>query len=145
MSNRGGDYEWFREQYAGVKVDYNLTADAVAATAVITAKSAKHRIYVQKILITYLTHADGKTIDFQDSANTPVVIARRLDDAEGDATFGGDFTEFDYGPEGTALTQGKNLDIVANTGNSGSVARIVIYAYQKLEGPVTMAEAATGG
>lgn len=129
-------YGRLRRENSAFDVDYDLAAGAVAATHLQTVKSTSHRIYVQKIIISYLTHVDGKTIDFQDDANTPVVIARRLDDAEGDSTANADVIVIDFGPKGTPLTLGKNLDIVANTGGTGSTGRIHIEGYQKLEGVV---------
>ncbi len=126
-----GDYLQLQRENHAVAVDYQLGTAAVAATHLVTVKDIKHTIFVQRIVVSYLTHADGKTIDFQDDANSPVLIARRLDDAENDTTAGADCIVWDFGPIGTALTEGKSLDIVANTADSGSTARIHIEGYQK--------------
>lgn len=129
-----GDYVQLQRENHGFAVDYNLTASAVAAGVLVTAKDANHTIFVQRIVVAYLTHADGKTVDVHDTAGTPVVIARRLDDAEGDGTAAADVSVWDFGPIGTALTVGKNLALTANTGDSGSVARIHVEGYQKRTG-----------
>ena len=141
----GGDYFKYRSTYSGFSRDVSLTASAVATTALETVKSAKHQIYVQKVTLSITTHVDGKDFALQSSNATPVVIAARLDDAEGDATAAADVTVWDFGPEGTPVAVGESLHYLSNTGGSGFVGRLHVEGYQKLIGPVTVAQAASGG
>ena len=124
-------YIRFRLDNHGFVNQVAIPSTAVSLTTSQAVKDANHTIYVQKIHLSITTHADGKTLDVQDDNGTPVLIARVLDDAEGDSTYGGDYREWDFGPSGIALTAGKNLQYLANTAGSGFVGQLMIYGYQK--------------
>lgn len=111
-------------------VDVAIPSTAVPLTTVVAVKDTKHTIYVQRITLSITTHADGKTFDVQDDASTPKLIARRLDDAEGTAG-DNDFYEWDFGPAGIPLTEGKNLQYLANTAGSGFVGVAQFQGYQR--------------
>ena len=134
-----GDYEHYRRLHQAVEADINLDGSAVAATAAITVRSADHRIFVQRVIVSHLTHVDGKVFTIQDSANTPIKLVDYLDDAEGDTTALADVRVFDFGPKGTPITTGKNLNYEANTGGTGFAARVHIEGYQVLANAVAAA------
>jgi hypothetical protein len=134
-----------RRENSGFVATFALDGGAVTATAVQAVKSANHQIYIQRVHVSHLTHADGKLLTIQDAAGTPVKFVDYLDDAESDTTWGSDYKTWDFGPEGVPITAGKNLDYVANTGGSGFLARVVVEGYQKLVSPVTITNAASGG
>lgn len=143
----GGDYTYYHKLYGKYEGNAHLAGGAETATALITAKSAKHTVYLQKVVYSIKTHADGKILTIEDSAGTPVLFAQFLDDAENDTTSGhvSDVWIADFGPEGVPLTEGKNLNYVANTGGSGHTGLLHAVGYQKINGAVTQAQAATGG
>ena len=128
-----GDYNFYQRRYASKNVDRTILAAHTSANHadVITPKSANHQIYIQKIALSITTHA-AQTISFQDGAGTPVVLAAHLDSATGLST-----VLWDFGPEGTPLTVGEELDIILSA--AGIAARVHIEAYEKLVGPVAMA------
>lgn len=129
-------YRRYQDAYGRVAIDVDLDGAALAATTPSggAVKNSLHTIYVQRVLISHITHVDGKAMTVQDSAGTPVKIVDYLDDAEGDSTAAADQRSFDFGPAGTPLTQGKDLQLVANTGGTGFKARVHIEGYQKLTG-----------
>lgn len=129
--------------YSRFSVELHLDGAAVAATQLVAVKSAKHKIYVTKVIEHVITHVDGKAFTLQSSNGTPVKLFERIDDAEGAGEF--DTTEADFGDIGTSVATGEDLNYVANAAGSGSVARITVQGYQKLVGPVTIAQAASGG
>lgn len=136
-----GDYKFYQNNYRNYSTDSIALAatDYTTATAIITARNANYTVYVQKITVSVTTYA-AKTWTFQDSAGTPVPIAvasipAAAPTAAGDAEF-----VYDFGPQGVALTVGKNLNwLMSATGAAGVVH---VEAYQKLTLPV-MAGAGT--
>lgn len=134
-----GDYLHHQFQFTRKLVDRDIVAaDQSAQHAdVITPKSANHRIYVQKITFSPTTYS-AKTITFQDDAGTPVPIGHMSISAAAPTT-GGDTCQYilDYGPTGTPLTKGKNLDVILSA--AGAAGRLHIEAYEKLEGAVAAA------
>ena len=136
-----GDYLHFQRIYSAVSANLDLDGSAVSATAAFSVKSSNHRIYVQRVIVSHLTHVDGKVLTIEDSAGTPVKVVDYVDDAENDTTSGhtSDVWIADFGPVGTPLTLGANLNYVANTGGSGFTARVHIEGYQRLEGAVAAA------
>lgn len=119
-----------REGHA-FNVNVGLPSTEVALTTAVTVKDVNHTIFVQRITLSVTTHVDGKTFDVQDTASSPKLIARHLDDAEGDATGETDFYEWDFGSQGIALTEGKSLQYLVNTGGSGMVGQAQFQGYQK--------------
>ena len=136
-----GDLFHLQAQHSRKVTDaFVLTStDYTTATALVSVKSAQHRIYVQKISVNLTTYA-AKTWTFQDSASTPVPIghisipaaAAALPSESGSIVF-------DFGPTGIALTKGKNLDMIMSA--TAAAGAIHIEAYEKLEGVI----AAYGG
>lgn len=83
--------------------------------------------YVQKITVFYVTHANAKTITFQDTTGTPVVLGT-LNDFTAAAGVP-DVVNINFGPHGTALAAGQGFDVKGST--SGPVANVHIEGYYK--------------
>ena len=131
----GGDYIGIqRENQAPFQVDLAYDGTAIAATNIKTVKSANHTIYIQRIVLSYTTHAAGKVFTIQDDNSSPKVIANRADLAA--AAGVPDVQEWNFGPFGMPLTAGKNLAHVVNTGGTGFVGVAHIEGYQKLTTPM---------
>ena len=133
-----GDYFHIQAQNVREITDRFVLAatDYSTPNALITAKSANHRVYVQKLTISITTYS-AKTWTFQDSAGTPVPIAHIsmpaaavvLPSESGTITF-------DFGPTGVALTLGKNFNMTMSA--AGLAGVVHVEGYQKLEGAVAM-------
>lgn len=117
----GGDYNRFKHFYTNKTTNSDLATGDAGKAGVITAKSASHQIFVQKITWNPVTVA-AQVVLIRDSAGTPVVIATV---PASQATP----IVFDFGPEGVPLTVGKNLDF-SNT--AGPAAKVHVEAYEKL-------------
>ena len=88
----------------------------------ITCKSAKHTIYIMRIQLSVTTD-NAATQQWQDSATTPIPVAKSK------ASPGLGPILWDFGPNGFALTEGKDLQhLMSATGMAGAV---VVTAYQK--------------
>lgn len=111
------------QHYADVTVSYVIVAgtDYTTPTAKIAGK-AGHTIYIQKLCVSVTTD-DAATQTFQDSAGTPIVAAKTK------ASPGLGPILFDFGPDGFALTEGKDLNHTMSA--AGLAAAIVIQAYMK--------------
>lgn len=132
-----GDYIHKQAQNTGFSYDIDLDGAAVAATAIRTVKSANHRIYVQRVTLNIKTHANAKVFSVEDSAGTPLNVAYHTD-----LTFAAgvpSVVEWDFGPNGRALTIGKNLNYLANTAGSGFVGNFHVEGYEKLDATVAAA------
>jgi len=90
-------------------------------------RGANHQIMIQKIVWSIVTHA-AQVITFLDDASTPVKIAAHTDAAAGAGILS--VVTWDFGPHGTALTLGKNLDITLS--GAGCEGRVHIEGYQRL-------------
>lgn len=123
-----GDYTAYKRHYTNKSIDRTILAtDTSAAHAdVIAPRNSLHTIYIQKITLSISTHA-AQTITFQDGQATPKVIAALTDAAAGKAV-----ETWDFGPEGTPLSEGEELDIILSA--AGIAARVHIEAYEKLTG-----------
>jgi hypothetical protein len=86
--------------------------------------SAKHTLYIQKIVFDVTTSA-AQSMTFQDDAGTPVVIAT-IPSGPGVGP-----QVFDFGDDGIPLTKGKNLDIA--TSGAGLAGRYSINAYAMID------------
>ena len=126
------------------KVPYPIKTRQLAVLAatddtvdLLTARSANHRLYVQRIEVSLTTYS-AVTWTFRDDASTPVPIAH-LSIPAAAPTAGGDggTIVWDFGPLGTPLTAGKNLDLEMSA--AGAAGIINILAYERLEGPVALA------
>ena len=120
---------------------FALDTDLATGTGTVhlLAGRTNHTVYVQKITVAILTHADGKTITVQDTAGTPVPIAVVNDHTA--AAGVPDVVTFDFGPHGTALTLDKGLDVV--NAASGPAARVHVEGYQKLGTTINTGTAAS--
>lgn len=123
-----GDYLHWQFQYTRKVADVNFAAADTSKADVLAVKTANHRVFVQRIQVNVIT--DGVTqLIFQDDAGTPVIIARtKTSPGLGPITF-------DFGPVGTPLTLGTNLDI-ASSGGAALAARIHIEGYEKLDAAI---------
>ena len=135
-----GDYLQLQRENQGFAADLALDGSAVAATHVKTVR-ANHTIFVQRIVLSITTHANGKVFTVQDDNTSPKIIANRVDLTA--AAGVPDCIVWDFGPIGIALTAGKNLDYVAGTGGSGLVGVVHIEGYQKLTSTINTGTANT--
>ena len=118
-----GDYLWFRRIYRDVSTALTATT-ATGDTVLITATTANHTIFVQRIIV-YITTDAAQSWSFEDTAGTPVQVSE-IPTSPGDNTR----WDFDFGEEGLPLTEGTNLNL--NVSATGLAGRIKVYAYQKL-------------
>lgn len=129
-----GDYRFYQGHYSDKTTDVAILAatdySTGDGTAIISAKSANHQLFIQKITISITTYS-AKTWTFNDSAGTPVPVAHISIPAAAVAlpSESGDIT-FDFGPKGFALTLGKNL--LLDMSAAGAAGIIHIEAYEKL-------------
>ena len=126
-----GDYLFYKRHYTDKSHDRQIVAADTSTqhADVISPKSASHRIYIQKIILSITTHA-AQTITFRDGAGTPLVIAAHTDSATGLSV-----VEWDFGPKGTPLTIGEELDIILSA--AGIAATVHIEAYEKLDATIS--------
>lgn len=113
-----------RANFADVSTSFVLAAGdnySVTAKAIIAAK-ASHTIYVQRIAMGVTTD-NAATQTFEDTSGTPVPIATSK------ASPGLVMLEWDFGPNGVALTEGKGLEMKSSA--AGLAASIAITAYRK--------------
>lgn len=132
-----GDYARYRRMFSAKTYDKAILAATDDQTDLLTPKSADHTLYIQKIAIAITTYA-AKTWTFQDDATTPVEIYHISIPAAAVALSSESNTMIaDFGPEGTPLTKGKNLDLAMSS--AGAAGRIHIEGYERLVGPVAAA------
>jgi len=119
-----GDYSRKLDYFSDVSLSYTfLAATDYTAAENIIAGILGQTIYVQKIVLAVTTD-NAATQTFQDDAGTPIVLAKSK------ASPGLGPIEFDFGPDGFALTEGKGLDhLMSAAGMAGSVT---ITAYQRV-------------
>ena len=91
----------FRTRFKDISGTLVLAAADGDATLV-TCPSAYHSIFIQKITLNVTTDA-AQSASFEDSAATPIKLANLV------ASPGLGHQEFDFGPEGRQLTEGKNF------------------------------------
>jgi len=124
-----GDYAFYRRQYSDKTMDATILA-ATDDQTLITAKSAGHTIYVQKITVEITTYS-AKTWLFKDSSGTPVEVKLISIPAAAVALPSeSNSMVADFGPKGLALTEGKNL--LLDVSAAGAAGRIHVEAYEKL-------------
>lgn len=123
-----GDYVFFKTRNRNKTVSRTvLAADTSAEHAdVIAPKSALHTIYIQRISFAPTTYA-AQTLTFRDGAGTPVVIGHMSIPAAAPTTGVCQYV-IDFGPEGTPLTIGEELDVIFSA--AGPAGRLVIEAYE---------------
>ena len=127
----GGDYLHVQSLEIKEIVDRTVLAatDYTTANQLIAARDANHTIFVQKIVVSITTYA-AKTWTFQDDESTAVLIAflSVKSAATAEVSESGTVT-WDFGPYGTPLTEGADLDIIMSA--TGVAGRIHIEAYHK--------------
>ncbi len=104
-----------------------LAADDPDTTAWVAAKT-NYTIYVTHLSVSTTTDS-AATMTFQDTASTPVVIAKTV------ASPGVGFREWNFGEDGTPLTADKALDIVGSAAGLG--ARVHAEGYYKQSATLT--------
>lgn len=109
-----------RGQFKPFSVDVTLIATSDGAANVLVAALAAHTIFVTRIDIAVTTD-NAATLTFQDSASTPIVIAKTK------ASPGLGPINFVFGEDGTALTEAKSLDL--NISAAGLAGRIHVEGY----------------
>lgn len=114
-----GDYA--RKRIIYQDASGNLTFAATDGTKTLIAAKTGYTIYVQRIIVSITTSA-AQTITFQDNAGTPVVLNQIPANP-------GQYTrwDFDFGPEGYPLTDGKELDQAMTAGNAGNTEFLAYY------------------
>lgn len=99
-----------------------------AATDIKSPDAATDYLYLTKLFVQIITHANAKTSTIQDSAASPVVIAVINDLTVASGTNKGEQFVFDFGRRGWRLTLGKKLQILDSA--SGCVCTVVAEGYQ---------------
>lgn len=110
-----------RLHYAPLVADVTVVA-ANDPTATLLAAKTGFTIYVTHISVAVTTD-NAATLTFQDSATTPIVIAKTK------ASPGIGPILFDFGEDGTPLTEAKALNLAAS--GAGLAARVHVEAYYK--------------
>ena len=118
MAGGGGDYTRRRAIYP----DASSNTTIVVGTADYTLVTGKtnYTIYVQRIIV-WVTTSAAENLSFEDST-TGLRIAN-IPASPGASTR----WDFDFGPEGRALTEGENL--VLNASAAGNVGHVEVLAY----------------
>lgn len=123
----GGDILGVQKE-SSMPFAYDLAADGTSRTTHAVVGRVNYKVFVQKITIAVITHANSKAIVFQDTTGTPVLLWK-FNDLTGAAGVP-DAVTVDFGPHGYGLAIDKGLDILEP--GSGSVATIHVEGYQKL-------------
>ena len=100
---------------------------------VVVPRDTNHTVYVHKIVLSILAHANNKDFFAQDTAGTPVVIARHTDKTAAAGVLS--VITWDFGPHGVALTAGKGLDVVSEA--SGIDGLVHCEGYHKLSAVIS--------
>lgn len=125
----------YRSLYQAAVSDTLVGASDSADVTLLTSRT-KHTIFVQQIVVD-ITTSDLVVWSFKDSA-TPAVSVGKLGSGPGL----GQFVVVDYGPQGRAITEGK--DLVFSPSGAGMAGNIHVDAYLKLTGTITPTEMARG-
>jgi hypothetical protein len=115
-----GDYNWFTSQFQDVTSNTTM-AVGTGDTVLVTGKTG-HTIFVQRIIATITTDA-AQSWSFEDTAGTPVVIAKIP------SSPGVGLQTFDFGPSGVPLTVSTNLNL--NVSAAGLAGTVHVEAYLK--------------
>jgi len=126
-----GDYLQMQRENEGFALDQQTAAAEQTTTTAKAVRTALHQIFVQRIVMSITTHANAKVaLTVQSSNATPVPIASRTDLTA--AAGVPDVIVWDFGPKGTPIAVGENLNWLWSTGGSGPIGRVHIEGYQKL-------------
>lgn len=98
----------------------SATLNADTPVEIHAGHAADSTIYVTKVTLTIITHANAKFVAVQDDNGTPKVIAKHNDLTA--AAGVPSVVTWDFGEQGIPLTNGKDLDCVSE---SSGVAGIV--------------------
>lgn len=107
----GEPYRRLRTFYQDASGSFNVLAASTTTTLV--TEPINDTIYLQKAHFEIITTSAGKTWTLEDSAGTPIVLIPSID-ASAVAHF-----DFDFGPNGIPLTQGKNLVLLISAAGAG--------------------------
>ena len=118
------DYGYYRAQYHNASATSTVAAADTATTTSIIAKSSRHSIFVQRILLSVYTDA-AQSLTFQDTAGTPVIVAK----SPASPGLGIEIVA-DFGPQGVQCTEGKDLQQVIS--GAGLACVVSIEAYQRV-------------
>ncbi len=105
----------------------------------LVAGRTNYTVMVQKITVFYVTHANAKTITFQDTAGSPVPLGTLNDFTAGAGV--SDKIEIDFGPHGIAIASGKGFDVAGSS--SGPVANVHAEGYMKLASVIDLTTASS--
>lgn len=118
----GGDYTFYQRHYSDRTTDGALTS---GGTVTVAPKSSNHQLFIQRITVNIITHANAKTIIGGDGTLTISTI-NDLTAAAGVP----DQVVHDFGPKGRALTVGATFTLTS--ASAGPVADVHIECYEKL-------------
>jgi hypothetical protein len=118
---------WYRGLYEDISGELTVAADT-DDTTLVTAKTTpvNHTIFIQRVIF-YVTTDAAVSMSFEDSASTPVSVAKIPTSPGVDTRW-----DFDFGEDGLPLTAGKNF--VMNVSATGLAGRLKWYGYQKRTG-----------
>lgn len=111
-----------RNHFRPIVADANVVAASDGAANVLFPAVTGHTLFVTRILVAVTTDA-AQTFTFQDSASTPIVIAKTK------ASPGIGPIDFDFGDDGTPLTEAKSFDL--NISAAGLAARVHAEGYYR--------------
>ena len=125
-----GKYREWNENISGALVVAATDGDTVLKVA----RNATTTIFIQKIIFWVTTDA-AQSISFEDTASTPVSIAK-VPTSPGTSTR----WEFDFGAKGRPLTEGKNFNM--NVSAAGLAGSLEWEGYQRLTSATALSSAA---
>ncbi len=136
-----GDYNKYRMANSDKSANLAVTT-ATDDTTLITARSANHQIFIQRIIVTIAVYA-AKVWTFTDSTGTPIPFAIISIPAAAVAlaSESNAYMTIDFGPAGYPLAVGKNL--VLDVSATGAAGAVHVEAYEKLRTDAPVALAAT--
>jgi hypothetical protein len=111
-----------RGHFEPVSADVTVIATSDGTTNQVLVGKTSHTIFVTHISVAVTTD-NAATLTFQDDADTPIVIAKTK------ASPGIGPIVWDFGEDGTPLTQGKDLDL--NISAAGLAGRVHIEGYYR--------------
>jgi hypothetical protein len=127
----GGDYKNYKDLYTDKTTDLDILTGTAAYANVIAAKSAAHQIFIQKITLSITTHVAADRYLFDDDG-AGAEVAAHTDAAAGAGV--DSVIVWDFGPKGTPLAVGANLDV---SHSGAGVAKVHIEAYERLMTPIS--------
>lgn len=119
-----------RASFQPVAADATLIATSDGTTNELIPGKVGHTLFVTLISIAITTDA-AQTLTFQDDADTPIVIAKTK------ASPGVGPILFEFGEDGTPLTEDKALDL--NISAAGLAGRVHVEGYYRRTGVGTLA------